>query len=112
MLVQNQALLDALNTYVASCENCATACLQEGDVKMMVRCIGLDRDCADICALTARFVARGSEHAAHLMKECAELCKACGDECEKHRAYAHCQECAAACRRCEAACRAGLSMAA
>ncbi len=52
MPAQNQSLLDALNACIAACENCATACLQEQDVKMMARCISLDRDCADICALT------------------------------------------------------------
>ncbi|MGI4743153.1 MAG: four-helix bundle copper-binding protein [Janthinobacterium lividum] len=112
MHTQNQALLDALNACIASCEYCATACLQEEDVKMMVRCISLDRDCADICALTARYVARGSEHAQHILGECAEICKACGDECAKHTHMQHCQECADACRRCEEACRAGISAAA
>jgi hypothetical protein len=112
MHTQNQALLDALNACIASCEHCATACLQEEDVKMMVRCISLDRDCADICALTARYVARGSEHAQHILSECAEICKACGDECAKHTHMQHCQECADACRRCEEACRAGISAAA
>ena len=89
MHAQNQSLLDALNACIASCEHCATACLSEQNVQMMARCISLDRDCADICALTARCVARGSEHAAHLLRECAE-----------------------ACRRCEQACRQGLSVAA
>ena len=112
MHTQNQALLDALNACIASREHCATACLQEEDVKMMVRCISLDRDCADICALTARHVARGSEHAQHILGECAEICKACGDECAKHTHMQHCQECADACRRCEEACRAGISAAA
>ncbi|GAA4373556.1 four-helix bundle copper-binding protein [Hymenobacter koreensis] len=102
---QNQALLQALNDCVAACEHCATACLQESHVQMMARCIALDRDCADVCALTARLLARGSEHARHLMRECAEICKACGDECAQHQ-HQHCQECAAACRRCEEACRA------
>ena len=108
MQAQIQSLLNALHACIAACEHCATACLGEQDVKMMARCIQLDRDCADICALTARFVARGSEHAAHLLKECAEICKACGDECAKHSHMQHCQECADACKRCEAACRAGL----
>ena len=113
MHAQNQSLLAALNACIASCEHCATACLGEQSVQMMVRCISLDRDCADICALTARLVARGSEHAQHLLKECAEICKACGDECEKHASHMqHCKECAEACRRCEEACRMGLSTAA
>ncbi|TLM88780.1 four-helix bundle copper-binding protein [Hymenobacter jeollabukensis] len=101
---QNQTLLQALADCVAACEHCATACLQEQDVKMMVRCIQLDRDCADICALTARFVARGSEHAQHLLRECAEICRACGNECAQHQHMEHCRQCAEACKRCEEAC--------
>jgi Domain of Unknown Function (DUF326) len=107
---QNQTLLAALYACISSCEHCATACLGEDNVQMMVRCISLDRDCADICALTARFVTRGSEHAAHLLRECAEICQLCADECAKHGAHmAHCQECADACRRCADACRAGMA---
>lgn len=105
---QNQSLLDALNACVAACENCASACLQEDDVKMMAPCIALDRDCSDICALTARLVARGSAHAQHLLRECAEICRQCAEECEKHQ-HQHCQDCAAACRRCEEACRQGVA---
>lgn len=103
---QHQHLLDTLNACIAACEWCATACLQEPDVKMMAPCISLDRDCADTCALAARLVARGSVHGQHLLRACAEVCKACGDECAKHSHMQHCQECAAACRRCEVACRA------
>lgn len=107
---QNQSLLAALAACVNACEHCATACLGEADVKMVVGCIALDRDCADICALTARFLARGSEHGKHLLRECAEICKLCGDECEQHAAHMpHCRECAEACRRCEAACRAAMA---
>lgn len=110
MHTQNQSLLDALDACVAACEHCATACLQEDNVKMMARCVLLDRDCADVCALTARLLARGSEHAAHLLRECAEICKACADECERHGAHSeHCRACAEACRRCEQACRQGIA---
>lgn len=101
---QNQSLLQALSACVAACEQCAAACLQENEVKMMARCIQVDRDCADICALTARFVARGSEHTGHLLRGCTEICRACGDECARHP-MDHCQACAEACRRCEAACQ-------
>ena len=109
MHTQNQSLLAALYACISACEHCATACLSEADVQMMAGCIRLDRDCADICALTARLVARGSEHAAHLLKECAEICGLCADECGKHAHMAHCKECADACRRCAEACRAGLT---
>jgi Domain of Unknown Function (DUF326) len=100
----NQQLLAALQACVAACEYCASACLQEDHVQMMTHCISLDRDCADICALTARFVARGSEHAPHLLRECAEICQQCADECGRHQ-HEHCQQCADACRRCAEACR-------
>ncbi len=108
MHAQNQHLLDALHDCLAVCEQCATACLSEQDVQMMVSCIRLDRDCADLCALTARFVARDSAHAAHLLTLCADICQACAAECGKHAHMAHCKDCAAACLRCEQACRVGL----
>src|SRR5688572_30439444 len=60
---QNQRLMDALAKCAAECSHCASACLQEQDVKMMGRCIRLDIDCAEICRLATGFVARGSEHA-------------------------------------------------
>lgn len=106
---QNQTLLQALNDCVAACEMCASACLQEEDVKMMVRCIQLDRDCAAICALTASYVARGSEQLPQLLQVCADICRACGEECARHD-MDHCQECAEACRRCEEVCRQGVAV--
>ena len=101
---KNQSLMEALNNSAAECNHCATACLDEQDVKMLASCIKLDIDCADICQLTASFVARDSEHAHHLMKECAEICEACAEECEKHAHMEHCRKCAEACRRCAEAC--------
>lgn len=106
--MRNKSLLDALNDCIAACEHCASACLSEQDAKMMVGCIRLDCDCADICTITARLVTWGSAYAAALLRECAEICAACAAECGKHAHMAHCKECAAACLRCEQACRAGL----
>lgn len=102
--VQNHGLLDALYNCAAECNHCATACLDEQDVKMLARCIKLDIDCADICSLTASLIARGSEHGEHLLKECAEICNACADECEKHNHMEHCKRCAEACRTCAEEC--------
>lgn len=93
---------------ITACEACATACLNEENVKMMVRCIMLDRDCADICMLTAKFVARDSAHAKHVMKECIEICRKCEEECRKHD-HDHCQKCADACAECAKACEAWLN---
>ncbi len=88
----------------AACENCMDACLDEDDVKKMVKCIKTDRDCAKICQVTASFVASNSPHASHLVKECEEICRLCAQECEQHD-MEHCQACAKACRTCEAACK-------
>ncbi len=89
---------------ITACETCMTMCLQEEHVQMMVKCIQLDRDCADICTLTARFVARNSPHAPHVMRECIEICRACAAECAKHDDE-HCQKCAEKCQECADACQ-------
>ena len=108
---KNQLLINELNTCATFCNQCAVACLDEQEVKMMVTCIKLDIDCAEYCRLTAGFVARGSAHAMHLMKECIYLCIACAEECEKHaeNGMQHCKDCADACRKCAEACNNMLS---
>lgn|SRR5690349_5824199 len=101
---KNIELIDALNNCATECNHCATACLEEDDAKMLTRCVKLDIDCADICRLTASLIARGSEHANHLLEECAEVCNRCAEECEKHSHMEHCRQCAEACRACAEAC--------
>ncbi|HKR06979.1 MAG TPA: four-helix bundle copper-binding protein [Bacteroidia bacterium] len=100
---EHKEIIRQLNDCANECNHCFNACLQEDDVKMMARCIELDRDCADICQLTASMLARNSEHAHHLLKECADICEACAEECAKHK-NEHCKSCAEACRKCAEAC--------
>ena len=95
----------ACQACVLACEGCASACLRESEVTAMARCIVLDRDCADLCALAATLMARDSEHASALCALCAKACDACAQECGSHK-MDHCQACAAACKRCADACRA------
>lgn len=104
---QYQSVIQALNECAAACDHCYNACFQEQDLKMMARCIQLDRDCAEICKLTSSALARDSEAAKTLLQACAEICRMCGEECAKHEAQ-HCQECAQACKRCEEACRSAM----
>ncbi|WP_017730681.1 four-helix bundle copper-binding protein [Nafulsella turpanensis] len=106
--MNNKQLLEKLAHCAAACENCADACLDEDNIKMMVKCIRLDRDCAKICMLTHSFVASNSPHAKHVAKECLEICRLCGEECSKMEAD-HCKECARACKECEDACKAFLA---
>jgi len=103
-MAHDKELLKKLAECAAACEMCADACLDEDNVKMMVPCIKLDRDCAKICYTTASLIASHSQNAQSLVKICAEICKKCADECEKHK-HDHCQQCAKACRECEEACR-------
>jgi len=106
MLNQKQIeCLRACNECAAACLQCANACLKEGDPKPMVRCIGLDLECADICGLAARSIASGGEHMKAVLSLCAKACETCADECAKH-AMDHCKRCADACKSCAVACHA------
>lgn len=99
----HSALIKKLFDCVLACENCATACLHEDDVKDMARCIALDRDCADICAQAARLLQRNSAIGHQYLVICEEICRMCGEECGKHE-HDHCKQCAEACMTCADAC--------
>jgi hypothetical protein len=97
---KNMALINMLNDCAIACSQCAIACLNEENIRMMVPCIKLNIDCADICHLTASLLSRDSEQSHYLLAECGEVCKKCADECEKHRDMEHCEICAEACYKC------------
>lgn len=104
-----KSCIDACNACAAECDHCATSCLEEDDVKMMARCIQLDRYCADICRLASAFMARAGnfndeKYARQICGLCAQVCEDCGEECDKHDAD-HCKRCAEACRKCAKECR-------
>jgi hypothetical protein len=101
---QFASCIEACDQCAADCNHCATACLQEPDVKTMARCIALDIDCAAICQMASAAMSRNSEQAHAICALCAEICDACGDECERHQAD-HCKACAQSCRRCADECR-------
>lgn len=100
-----QSCIDACLACAIECDHCASECLKEDNVKMMARCIAIDRECAEACYASARLMAIGGEHAALFCQACAEICDACAEECEKHD-MDHCKQCAEACRRCAEECRA------
>jgi len=95
--------MDACLACAVECNHCTTECLQEDNIKALVQCIQLNRQCAAVCFSAAQLMSIGGEHAAHLCKECAEICDACAVECEKH-SNEHCKKCAEACRKCEEEC--------
>src|SRR5205085_1292405 len=100
----NEEILPELNACVIACNVCYNACLNEEDVSMMARCIELNRECADICQLTASVLSRESENADKYLKLCADICEVCADECKKHD-MGHCRDCARACSNCSVLCR-------
>lgn len=102
----NQKLINALNACAAACNQCATACLDENDLGMLVRCIRTDLDCAAICTVVAGYAARESDYTGSLAAECAGICMDCAEECDKHAHMDHCRYCAEACRTCADACKA------
>jgi hypothetical protein len=99
-----QKCIEACVACAEACEYCATRCLGEENIKKMVECIRLDRDCAEICWLTAAFMRRDSEYARELCLLSADICDECSAECGKH-AMDHCQSCADECSRCADHCR-------
>ncbi len=103
---KNQGLIDVLNNCATECSHCAMGCLDEEDVKMLIVCVKLNIDCAEVCRLAASLLSRGSAHGVHLLHECAELCEKCADECEKHQHMEHCKKCADVCRHCAEECSA------
>ncbi len=91
------------------CRSCADACLGEDSITPLRRCIGLNLDCAALCAATAELVIRQTEGSYSVMHEqlhaCALACQACAEECQKHASmHKHCATCAETCRRCQAHC--------
>ena len=104
-LEKTQKTIELLNNCAAACNQCTVACLNEAEVKMLTTCIQIELDCAEICRITASFLARGSAHAKHLLKECAEICNACAEECKKHSHMEHCKVCAETCRVCAKECK-------
>ncbi len=99
-----QKCIDACANCMQACEQCLSSCLQEPDVSARIHCIGLLRDCADICDLAARYMSRPSSHAKQLCQLCADICTACGDECDRFQDQ-HCQNCADSCHACATECR-------
>lgn len=77
----------------------------------MAQCIRDDLDCADLCGVTARHLARRNASDEQLtlavLAACIEAGVQCAGSCAPHRDHhQHCRLCEPACNRCEAACQA------
>lgn len=92
-----------------TCETCSNDMIgmgQHDDHDLMVRCIRLCRDCADVCMLTAQWLSRFSSWSEEMCRLCANVCEQCADVCEQHASqHPLCGQCAEECRRCAALCQ-------
>ena len=105
------AAIDAANDCAVVCSACASACLSEDHPGEMAVCVRDDLDCADLCGVTARHLARlnasDKQLTLSVLAACIEACVQCAASCAPHREHhEHCRLCEQACNRCEAACQA------
>lgn len=110
----HQRVLGVVQHCEAVCENTFTAVLGMlgmRDVHTRVMQLQLLRDCADICTLTAKYIARSSMYSRSLAGLCAEVCEMCGNHCS-NMPDPQSQFCGQVCLDCAKECRAyaGMSM--
>ena len=101
--MRNEKLIQALGNCINHCNYCADACLDEDNVKMMVKCIRTDRVCAEVCSSLAQLLATEYDNVQGLVEYCKQVCMDCANECGQHD-HQHCKDCAEACRKCAEAC--------
>src|SRR5690606_39519764 len=79
------ASIHAIQDCAQTCISCADACMSEGDIQNLLRCIRLNLDCADICNATFSILSRPSMAAPEIwvsqLQTCALACRLCAEEC-------------------------------
>lgn len=107
----NEDLVRIIQDCEATCEHMTNHLKRTQDYNMRIRQSVLLRDCADICGITAKFIARNAIFAKHAATLCAEICDACGSECSRFPDEMS-QNCAEVCFHCSRECAvfSGLSM--
>ena len=96
----------------AACNDCSKVCIESPQVKELLRCIILNRDCGLFCHTTAFLLEHGSEflpQVCRLCSEVCEVCEACAKECDRLN-LAPCRRTAKACRHCVHECNAVLQI--
>ncbi|MFZ5945366.1 MAG: four-helix bundle copper-binding protein [Bacillota bacterium] len=108
MNMQNN-IVNTIQHCEAVCEHMTTLVHCLPNLHLRVAQMRLLRDCADICSLTAKYIARGSSFARHAAHLCAMICEACANECLRFPDQ-HSQHCAQVCLHCAQQCRAFAAM--
>ena len=103
--VPSSRLVDVIQDCEAICEYTGDAILRSQYAPQRREQLSLLKDCADICTLTAKYVARCSEFAMSTAALCAEICEICGNHCLMHPDELS-QRCGQICLHCARECRA------
>ncbi|MDK2934371.1 MAG: hypothetical protein PWP27_2181 [Clostridiales bacterium] len=103
--VHHKQLVETIQECEAICEHMTTLLKRRPDMQARIRQLQLLRDCADICGLTAKYVARNSAFAKPMADFCANICEVCGRECARFP-DSESQHCAQICFNCARECRA------
>jgi len=100
-----RAINDSLDCYRA-CSQTISHCLEMGGKHVEPGHIRLLMDCENICALSALYMARGSQFHPEVCGICADICDRCAQSClEVDPNDSMMQQCADACRTCAQSCR-------
>ncbi len=100
----HEKLLNTIQDCEAICEEMTTMLKRKSDGYMRVMQLQLLRDCADICGLTAKYIARYSVFSKCTANLCGYICEVCGSECAKFNDVES-QHCARVCMSCGKMCR-------
>ena len=98
-----QNVIQTLTKCVTACETCLTLSIQEGMPASLKDSANLQRDCIDICGVTARFIARSSAQMRRILKECIDICRKCAEECNR-QTQEHYLQCGDICQECYQIC--------
>lgn len=103
MKYMNEELVRTIQDCEATCEHMSHHIKKMPDFQSRFRQAVLLRDCADICCLTAKALARHSLIGVDAAELCARTCEACGRECAKFPDQMS-QNCSKVCLHCAREC--------
>lgn len=103
MKYMNEELVRTLQDCEAACEHMSHHIKRLPDFRERFRQAVFLRDCADICALTAKALARHSLIGMNVTELCARTCEACAKECAKFNDQMS-QNCSKICMHCAREC--------
>ncbi|MEI6100586.1 MAG: hypothetical protein WCP73_02000 [Eubacteriales bacterium] len=99
----NMHLVQTIHDCEASCEHMTHHIKMQPDFQARMSQATILRECADICCLTAKILARGAADEKQTAQLCVKICRVCGLECAKFSDRMS-QECSKTCLNCAKEC--------